>query len=383
MESNMTKQRANTAAVGGEAREAADERSRLMRDGDVREATDKRGEMIGEGAALHERSEVPADREAPDKPSSLLTDQFSSDEPGELRADGDALDKPGTLTADGADFKRQVDITPRNNGRRMALVEIGAAALLLAGVLIASFLIRDGGTGTNLAGRNLAPGWSHLFGTDWLGRDMLTRTVKGLATSLQVGAIGASASALIAVLLGLAAAMGRRWDAVVSWLIDLFLSVPHLVTLILIAFVCGGGLRGVVLGIALTHWPSLARLIRAEVLQLQSADYIRISRRQGKSGWWVATRHMLPHLAPQAVVGFLMLFPHAILHEASITFLGLGLSPHQPAIGIILSESMRYLSTGMWWLALFPGLSLLLTVRMFDRIGNRLRSLLDPREHQN
>jgi peptide/nickel transport system permease protein len=87
---------------------------------------------------------------------------------------------------------------------------------------------------------------------------------------------------------------------------------------------------------------------------------------------------MLPHILPQLLVGMLLLFPHAILHEAAITFLGLGLSPHQPAVGIILSESMRYLSTGMWWLAVFPGLSLLVTVRAFDRIGENLRGLLDP-----
>jgi peptide/nickel transport system permease protein len=90
----------------------------------------------------------------------------------------------------------------------------------------------------------------------------------------------------------------------------------------------------------------------------------------------------MPHLVPQLLIGVLLLFPHAILHEASITFLGLGLSPHQPAIGIILSEAMRYLSTGMWWLAVFPGLGLLVVVRMFDRLGDRLRVLTDPR-HAN
>lgn len=272
---------------------------------------------------------------------------------------------------------------PYLNQRRRAILQASAAALILIGLLTAAALVGDRSLETNLEIRNLAPALEHLFGTDWLGRDMLARTLKGLATSLQVGAIGASASVLIAVAAGLTATLGKTADTVISWVIDLFLSVPHLVTLILISFVCGGGMRGVVIGVALTHWPSLARLIRAEALQLQSADYIRISRHFGKSGWWIASRHMLPHLLPQIMIGFLMLFPHAILHEASITFLGLGLSPHQPAIGIILSESMRYLSTGMWWLALFPGLALLMTVRLFDRLGSRLRSLLDPREFQD
>jgi peptide/nickel transport system permease protein len=91
---------------------------------------------------------------------------------------------------------------------------------------------------------------------------------------------------------------------------------------------------------------------------------------------------MLPHLLPQLLVGLLLLFPHAILHEAAVTFLGLGLSPHQPAIGIILSESMRYLSTGMWWLAFFPGLCLLIVVRSFDVMGENLRRFTDPRRAQ-
>ena len=87
---------------------------------------------------------------------------------------------------------------------------------------------------------------------------------------------------------------------------------------------------------------------------------------------------MIPHLFPQILVGFMLLFPHTILHEAAITFLGLGLSPHEPAIGIILSESMRYLSSGMWWLAFFPGLCLLMIVRTFDVIGENLRKIIEP-----
>lgn len=209
---------------------------------------------------------------------------------------------------------------------------------------------------------------------------MLQRTLKGLSVSIQVGLAGAACSALIATVLGLAAAtLGNAADRLVSWLIDLFLSVPHLVTLILIAFVSGGGMRGVIIAVALTHWPNLARIVRAEAMQVMTADYVAISRRLGRSRRWIAWHHVFPHLWPQVLVGFMLLFPHAILHEAAISFLGLGLSPHEPAVGIILSESMRYLSTGMWWLAVFPGLCLLIIVRMFDRLGEQLRLLMDPR----
>ena len=232
---------------------------------------------------------------------------------------------------------------------------------------------------TNLHERNSPPSLDHLFGTDWLGRDMFTRTIMGLTLSMGVGLIGAIGSTSIALILGIASAtMGKFVDRLISWLIDLFLSVPHLVTLILIAFTLGGGFKGIVIGIALTHWPSLARVIRVEVMQIRSAQFVQVSQKMGKSRWWIALHHIFPHLVPQILVGFMLLFPHAILHEAAITFLGLGLSPHEPAIGIILSESMRYLSSGMWWLAFFPGLCLLIIVRTFDVIGENLRKIVDP-----
>jgi len=270
------------------------------------------------------------------------------------------------------------------NRRQRTLFYIVLASFILLSVLAGAGLLSAERLATNLPARNAAPSFDHLFGTDWLGRDMFTRTIKGLTVSIGVGMLAAGCSAIISLVLGLIAAiMGKTVDRIISWFIDLFLSVPHLVSLILIAFAVGGGFKGVVLGIAFTHWPSLARVIRAEVLQLRGAEYVQISRRLGKSRWWVATRHILPHLFPQFIVGLLLLFPHAILHEAAITFIGLGLSPHQPAIGIILSESMRYLSSGMWWLAFFPGLSLLLIVRTFDVIGENLRILIDPHQaHQ-
>ncbi|USG68424.1 ABC transporter permease [Brevibacillus ruminantium] len=269
---------------------------------------------------------------------------------------------------------------PQFNRRQRTLFGISFGSCLLAAVLLGAWLVGSDGLATQLSQRNLAPSFAHPFGTDWLGRDMLTRTLKGIRLSLGVGMLAALCSVVIALVLGMAAAtMGRMADRVVTWLVDLFMSVPHLVTLILIAFTLGGGLKGVVVGVALTHWPNLTRIIRAEVMQLRAAEYVQISRQLGKSRWWIATRHLLPHLIPQLVVGLLLLFPHAILHESAVTFIGLGLSPHEPAIGIILSESMRYLSTGMWWLAFFPGLSLLLVVRIFDVLGENLRLLIDPR----
>lgn len=257
-----------------------------------------------------------------------------------------------------------------------------AAVLLLLPLLLAALLSSDR-LATQLDQRNLAPGLEHLFGTDWLGRDMFTRTMKGLALSIGVGFLAAVASGLIAGSLGLmAATLGKTVDRIITWLIDLCLSVPHLVLLLLISFVLGGGVKGVVVAVALSHWPSLARLMRAEILALKASEYVLVAKQMGRSAWWIATRHMLPHLLPQFIVGTLLLFPHAILHEAAITFLGMGLSPHQPAIGIILSESMKYLSTGMWWLAFFPGLCLFVVVRAFDMLARSLYQFVDPARFQ-
>lgn len=266
-----------------------------------------------------------------------------------------------------------------SNRRQRTLWTIIIGAILLLMIIFSKFWVDTDKILTNLDARNIAPSWEYLFGTDWLGRDMFIRTMMGLSLSIRVGLIGAVGSTIIALILGMAAAtMGKTVDRFISWLIDLFLSVPHLVALILISFTVGSGFKGVVIGLIATHWPSLARVIRAEVMQVRSAEYVQVSKRLGKSNQWIAIHHILPHLVPQVIIGFTLLFPHAILHEAAITFLGLGLSPHEPAIGIILSESMKYLSSGLWWLAFFPGLALLVVVRLFDKIGESLKVFIDP-----
>ncbi|MDR0722038.1 MAG: ABC transporter permease [Treponema sp.] len=254
-----------------------------------------------------------------------------------------------------------------------------AASILVLGIFISGMLMDPASWEVHFQAKNRAPSRAYLFGTDWLGRDMFARTIKGLTTSIVVGVTASAVSTVMAMILGIAAAvLGRKTDAVISRLVDLFLSIPHLILLILISIVVGKGLFGVLIGVAATHWTSLTRVIRAEVLALKTQPYIAAAKALGKGPLWIAGRHMVPHIVPQFIVGLVLMFPHAILHEASITFLGFGLSPEQPAIGVILSESMRYLSAGMWWLAVFPGLCLLVVVLLFDAIGENLRLLLNP-----
>jgi peptide/nickel transport system permease protein len=265
------------------------------------------------------------------------------------------------------------------------------SAAITAGIILAAILaIYIGGTflpesalRADFSQKGLPPSTSHIFGTDFLGRDMFVRTVKGLSISLVIGAAASMMSAFIALAVGVTAAMGRWWvDHAVNWFIDVFMSVPHTVLIILISIALDRGAMGMLVGVALTHWVSLARIIRGEVLQIRSQQYIAASRRFGKSPLWIARKHILPHMVPQFFVGLILLFPHAIMHESGLTFLGFGLSPEQPAIGIILSESMKYISSGAVWLAFFPGLSLVALVLLIDKLGNTIRYLLEPREAQ-
>ena len=265
------------------------------------------------------------------------------------------------------------------NGRILTLILFVFAVVFLAGITIAGSVFAEEAMVVDFARKNLSPCGEYIFGTDWMGRDMFLRTLTGLSMSIKIGLLAAGVSSIIAFVLGtLAATKGKIVDSIITWVIDLVMGIPHILLLILISFAFGKGFKGVVIGVALTHWTSLARLIRSEVLQLKEATYIKVAEKLGKSKFEIAVKHMVPHLLPQFLVGLILLFPHAILHEASITFLGFGLSPEQPAIGIILEESMAHLAMGRWWLAVFPGLLLVFTVVLFDVAGESLRKLLDP-----
>ena len=266
----------------------------------------------------------------------------------------------------------------QNQRRNTILFLIFTAGILIL-ITMAGLLLKEQAVETDFGRKNLSPSLQFLFGTDWIGRDMFARTLSVLSLSIRIGLLTAAVSAVIALILGTASAvLGKAADTVISWWIDLIMGIPHILLVMLISIACGRGFTGVVAGVALSHWTSLARVIRGEVLQLREAPYILTSSKLGVSRLRIARNHMVPHLLPQFVTGLILLFPHAILHESSVTFLGFGLSSEQPAIGVILSESMRYLTTGRWWLALFPGLSLVFVVVLFALLGERLEKLLDP-----
>lgn len=262
-----------------------------------------------------------------------------------------------------------------SGNRRSTVARLVAACALLLLVVVLGNVLRPQATVTDFAQKNLAPCLAHLFGTDWMGRDMLARTVAGLSTSVWVGLAASLCSGAIALVSALG---GRAADAVVGWLVDLVMGVPHMVLLILVSYALGRGFWGVTLAVALTHWGSLTRVLRAEAIQIRDQPYLRLAQAAGASRSRIAFAHVMPAVLPQLIVGLVVAFPHAILHEASITFLGFGLGADEPAIGVILSEAMQYLSMGYWWLAVLPGLALVAVVIVFDRLGSSLRDLVAP-----
>lgn len=264
--------------------------------------------------------------------------------------------------------------------RKKARIAIFSFVGIFIGILLIGYFISVDSLRVNLLEKFEAPSLSHPFGTDWVGRDMFLRTIKGLSISMQIGLLCAFSSGILALILGVVGPLiGGKADAFVSWLVDLFLAVPHTLVVILVSIALGGGLKGIVIGVTVTHWTSLTRVIRAEVLQIKAMSYTKVSRMFGKSYLYIARHHVLPHVLPQLIVGVVLIFPHAILHEAAITFLGFGLPSHEPAIGVILSEAMKYLTSGKWWLAFFPGFSLILLSMMVETIGKYLDKLINPK----
>ncbi len=267
---------------------------------------------------------------------------------------------------------------PMNTKKKMVLY-LSVAALYLLVILVAGLVMNPDLYGVHYENKFISPSPGHLFGTDFMGRDMFWRCVKGLSNSLLIGFAASVVSSVIALVFGvLAAVAGGKVDRLINWCVDCCMGMPHLVLLLLISYMMGRGGVGVAVAVAVTHWPELTRIVRAEVLQIKNAQYVKAAYKMGKTKAQVAKEHMIPHVLPVYLVGLVLLFPHAIMHEASLTFLGFGFSAGTPAIGGILSEAMKYIVTGKWWLCLFPGLMLLIAVMLFDLIGDKLRMLLNP-----
>ncbi|MFF1687948.1 MULTISPECIES: ABC transporter permease [unclassified Streptomyces] len=253
------------------------------------------------------------------------------------------------------------------------------AAVVLA-VLVVPPLAHLDEQAVDLAAKLRPPSWAHPFGTDDVGRDLLLRCVYGLRVSLLVGVVAAVVATVIGTAVGaLAGAVGGWTDRVVMRLVDVFSSVPHLLLGIFIVAMFRPGVWPVVVSVALTHWLSTARIVRAEVLSLRTRPYIDAAVSGGSSQWRIAVRHLLPGVLPQAALAAVLMVPHAIWHESALSFLGLGLPAHQASLGTLVQSARGSLLAGDWWPTLFPGLFIIVPTLAIAGLAGAWRERLNPR----
>ncbi|MEU1019149.1 ABC transporter permease [Streptomyces sp. NPDC005898] len=253
------------------------------------------------------------------------------------------------------------------------------AAVVLA-VLVVPPLADLDQQAVDLAAKLRPPSPAHPFGTDDVGRDLLLRCVYGLRVSLLVGVVAAVVATVIGTAVGaLAAASGGWVDRIVMRLVDVFSSVPHLLLGIFIVAMFRPGVWPVVVSVALTHWLSTARIVRAEVLSLRSRPYIDAAISGGASRLRVAVRHLLPAVLPQAGLAAVLMVPHAIWHESALSFLGLGLPTHQASLGTLVQSARGSLLAGHWWPTLFPGLFIIVPTLAIAGLAGAWRERINPR----
>lgn len=233
---------------------------------------------------------------------------------------------------------------------------------------------------SDLMNQLMPPSREHLMGTDEQGRDVVNRIAQGARASLGVGVSSVLIAIVIGSLLGLVAGFtGKTLDLVIVFLMDILLSFPGLLLAIAVVALVGPGLRNSLLAITVVSIPVYARIARSTVLSVKQLDYINAARCIGAPSARILFRHVLPNsLSPILVQGTLGI-ASAILEIAALGFLGLGQQPPFPEWGAMLADSVKYLTSGAWWVLLFPGLAIMLTVLGFNLLGDGLRDALDPR----
>jgi len=223
------------------------------------------------------------------------------------------------------------------------------------------------------------PSWDHFFGTDDMGRDVFSRVVYGARISISVGFIAVLISLFIGVVLGaIAGYYGGKIDWVIMRVVEIMMCIPSIFLILMILAFLGPSIRNVMIVIGLTSWSGLVRLVRAEFLTLRERDYVLAAKVLGASNFRIIFKHILPNALNPVWVNATLGVGGAILIEAALSFLGLGVQIPTPSWGNILTDGIHYVDSA-WWLMLFPGLFILMTVLSFNLLGEGLRDMLDPR----
>jgi peptide/nickel transport system permease protein len=225
-----------------------------------------------------------------------------------------------------------------------------------------------------------APTASHWFGTDEIGRDVLSRVVWGTRASMQAGVVSVTISLLVGVPIGLLAGfVGGAVDAFISRLTDAFLACPFLILAIAMAAFLGPSLVNAMIAIGVSATPIFVRLTRAQVLNVRTEDYVEAARALGNPPWRIAVRHVLPNVTAPLIVQSTLAIAAAVIAEASLSFLGLGQQPPAPSWGSMLNTAKNYVDSAPW-MAIWPGLAIFGLVLAFNLLGDGLRDALDPRQ---
>lgn len=276
----------------------------------------------------------------------------------------------------------------RRRGERRFIPFSTLLALCTFGVLLtvcftADFIRPFDNRSIDFASSLQSPSLSHPFGTDRLGRDVMAASLHGLRVSFAISGAAAFVAVLCGGVLGLIAGAFGGWiDSVIMRGIDVIHAQNHflfgMLLVVLFRPVFGGG-AAIMLSVALTHWTTTARIVRAELLSLRERPFVKVAIGSGLGRWHVVTKHFLPHLLPATVLSFILLVPHAIFHESSLSFLGLGMPPDQPSLGNLLADSQDVLLTGGWWMMFFPGLLIFIACLSVGALGEYWRDRHHPR----
>jgi peptide/nickel transport system permease protein len=257
-----------------------------------------------------------------------------------------------------------------------------AALVLLALVIVVIFageLAPYSPLNTDLSAQLQAPSWHHLLGTDEFGRDQLSRVLYGGRASLAVGLGATILSVAVGLLVGLQAGFGGRfWDTLLMRVTDGIMAFPAFFLVVAVTAITGPSLVNVTLIIGITAWPVVARLVRAEVLTLKQRDFVTSARLSGVRSARIMRTHLIPNIMPSLIVAATLQIAFAILTEATLSFLGLGVNPPTPSWGNMLTDSENYLFTSPWVLV-GPGAAIVITVLCLNFVGDGLRESLDPR----
>ena len=274
------------------------------------------------------------------------------------------------------------------SNRRLPWISITLIMLLLViPAIFADVLAPHGPREDGLPQRYLPPVWDggtseHILGTNRLGRDILSRIIHGARVSVKVSLIGISLGGFIGVTLGLMAGyFGGKFDLLIMRLVDITLSIPSILFALVLAAAIGPGLGTVLIVIGYILWAYYARQIRGEVLSIRSQDFIARARVTGASDFRIITRHIPPNVINTIIVLATLQIGFVILLEASLSFLGVGIQRPAPAWGLMVADGREVIVT-FWWVSLFPGLAIMLTVLALNLMGDWLRDRLDPKLRQ-